>query len=96
MSELKCSECNGVLTLDLQGRVIPCEECMGAEHNEGVSEGMDQGWDEGHHHFQKEIFRDVYKRGYEDCYMALTKEHVSDWILRFAADDAQQDYNFED
>lgn len=96
MKNLKCSNCNGDLSFDPQGRVIPCKECLETERGEGFTEGLDRGWEEGQHDYQKEIFRDIYKKGYEDCFMALKKEYAPDWVLRFAADDAQQGYKFEE
>lgn len=92
MKNLKCSECNGDLFLDLKRRIKPCQTCLDEKAGESFEEGLDEGYQEGYHELLKNVFRNIYKQGYKDCYMVLTNEYVSDWVLRHAADDAQEKY----
>lgn len=92
MKDLKCSVCNGDLTLDLTERVVPCKDCLQTERGEGFSEGMDRGYENGYNDLLNTVFKGIFKLGYETCYMKLTNDYAPEWVLQFAAEDAEQEY----
>lgn len=88
--ELRCAKCGTKLTMNLAGRIIPCASCISeAEEEKGVSD-FDEGYDQGHNDAIEEmgykVVRKAFKKGYEECYLTLTGDYISEWQLRFITD----------
>lgn len=95
-----CSECGSEVSFDALQRVLPCTTCKDGSYDAGFHAGHDSGYTSGRNDQALQIFKSIYKLGYSDCYMKLTNDWASNWMLRFAAEDAwnahKNDYFDED